>query len=274
MRKAIATVSLSGSLVQKLDAIARAGFTAVEVFDQDLADFAGSAKDLRRLTDALDLEVVMLQPLRNADGVPPARRARVMEQARRMFDDMNQLGCRQLLACSSVADDALASAQAQEEDLYRLATLAAEFDCQVGYEALAWGDQVNHLTQAWDRVRTVDHTNLGLVLDSFHLLSLGDSVDCLAAIPAEKVFYLQMADAGPRQPENLPVDQWSRHHRCFPGKGQLDTVAFARAVQAIGYQGIWSLEIFNDRYQQSDADYVAAEGFASLKWLEQQLLPA
>lgn len=36
MRKSIATVSISGSLTEKLDAIARAGFDGVEIFENDL----------------------------------------------------------------------------------------------------------------------------------------------------------------------------------------------------------------------------------------------
>ena len=37
MRKSIATVSLSGSLEQKLQAIAAAGFDGVELFENDLS---------------------------------------------------------------------------------------------------------------------------------------------------------------------------------------------------------------------------------------------
>ena len=36
MRKSIATVSVSGVLTEKLDAVAAAGFDGVEVFDNDL----------------------------------------------------------------------------------------------------------------------------------------------------------------------------------------------------------------------------------------------
>jgi 4-hydroxyphenylpyruvate dioxygenase len=38
MRKGIATVSVSGVLTQKLEAIAAAGFDGVEIFDNDLIE--------------------------------------------------------------------------------------------------------------------------------------------------------------------------------------------------------------------------------------------
>lgn len=148
MRKVIATVALSGTLPEKLEAIARAGFAAVEIFADDLEAFPGSARDVRRLTDALDLEVVVLQPLRNYVGAPAERRAGANENARRLLENMNQLGCRLLLACS--ATDAATSPEpaAQIEDLRRLADLAQQHGCAVAYEALAWGKYVNRLSQA------------------------------------------------------------------------------------------------------------------------------
>ena len=39
MQTSIATVSLSGGLAEKLEAIAAAGFAAVEIFESDLLSF-------------------------------------------------------------------------------------------------------------------------------------------------------------------------------------------------------------------------------------------
>ena len=41
MRRSIATVSLSGLLPEKLQAIAEAGFDGVEIFEGDLLQFPG-----------------------------------------------------------------------------------------------------------------------------------------------------------------------------------------------------------------------------------------
>ena len=45
-KRSIATVSLSGSLDEKLRAIAGAGFDAVEIFENDLLSFNGSPRDV------------------------------------------------------------------------------------------------------------------------------------------------------------------------------------------------------------------------------------
>ena len=44
MRRSIATVSLSGTLRQKLEAIAAARFDGIELFENDFIQFAGSAE--------------------------------------------------------------------------------------------------------------------------------------------------------------------------------------------------------------------------------------
>jgi hypothetical protein len=53
MRRSIATVSLSGTLRAKLEAVAAARFDAVEIFENDLLFFDGSARSIRNLASDL-----------------------------------------------------------------------------------------------------------------------------------------------------------------------------------------------------------------------------
>ncbi len=53
MKTSIATVTLSGSLPNKLEAAADAGFDAVEIFDNDLIQFAGSPREVKSMADDL-----------------------------------------------------------------------------------------------------------------------------------------------------------------------------------------------------------------------------
>jgi 4-hydroxyphenylpyruvate dioxygenase len=110
---------------------------------------------------------------------------------------------------------------------------------------------------------------LGVCLDSFHVLSRGGDPAGFAAIPAEKVFFVQVADAPQLR---MDVLQWSRHHRLFPGQGAFDLAGFAGAVLDCGYAGPLSLEVFNDVYRQSDPARTAVDAMRSLLWLEEQLV--
>ncbi len=121
---------------------------------------------------------------------------------------------------------------------------------------------------SWDVVRTADHPALGLCLDSFHVLSRGGDPAGFAAVPGDKLFFLQLADA-----PQLAMDvlQWSRHHRLFPGQGAFDLPAFLGAVLGAGYTGPLSLEVFNDVFRQADPARTAVDAMRSLLALEAAL---
>ena len=261
LRKSIATVSLSGTLPDKLEAAAAAGFDGVEIFEADLLAFDGPPGDVRQICEDLGLAIEIYQPFRDFEAMPPPQRARNMDRAERKFDLMQSLGTDLLLVCSNTQpacldDDARAAA-----DLAEMAERAARRGLRVGFEALAWGRHVRRWAQAWRIVQAAAHPALGLIVDSFHTLALGDDPTGIAAVPAEKLFFVQLADA-PKLA--LDVLSWSRHFRNFPGQGDLDVTGFVRAVLAAGYAGPLSLEVFNDDFRSAPARLVARDGLRSL----------
>ncbi|MBO2448593.1 sugar phosphate isomerase/epimerase and 4-hydroxyphenylpyruvate domain-containing protein [Actinomadura barringtoniae] len=268
MRKSIATVSLSGSLADKLTAAHAAGFSGVEIFENDLVSSAPAPEDVRRRASDLGLEVLLYQPFRDFEAVPPDRLAAGLRRAEHKFAVMERLGVEQLLVCSSVSpaavdDDALAAQQ-----LRILAERAAEHGIRIAYEALAWGRHVSDYLHAWRIVRMADHPNLGLCLDSFHILAREVAPYAIETIPGDKIFFLQLADA-----PTLPMDvlHWSRHYRCFPGQGDLDVAGLVCNVLRAGYDGPLSLEVFNDIFRQAAAMRTAQDAMRSLIALEEQV---
>lgn len=267
MLRSIATVSISGTLPEKLSAIADAGYQGVEIFENDLLYYTGSPADIRQRAADLGLQITLFQPFRDFEGASRSQFAANLERARRKFELMHQLGCDTLLLCSSVAPDTSADIDLQISDLRALAELAERENIKVGYEALAWGMQVNRWHQAWQRVKAVDSPAMGIVLDSFHVLALGDTLARLDEVPVDKITFLQLADAPVMK---MDVLEWSRHFRCFPGQGELPVVEFARALTQRGYRGPWSLEVFNDGFRASPNGATAKDGYRSLLWLEEQ----
>ncbi len=274
MLRSIATVSLSGTLPEKLEAIAAAGFDGVEIFENDLLYFEGSPREVRRITADLGLTIALFQPFRDFEGCRRDRLQHNLERAERKFDLMGELGADRILVCSSVAPDLIADDAVLVDDLAQLAERAAKRGIVVGYEALAWGRHVKSYRHAWRLVEAVDHPNLGLILDSFHTLSIGDELETLRTIPGERIAFVQLADA-PRMA--MDVLEWSRHFRCFPGQGELELAAFLAPILASGYRGPLSLEVFNDGFRAAPPRPTAADGLRSLLYLEEKaraMLPA
>ncbi len=105
MKTSIATVSLSGELPEKLDAIARAGFDGVEIFENDFLAFDGSARDVGTMVRDYGLEITLFQPFRDFEGMPEPQRSRAFDRAERKFDVMQELGTDLVLVCSDVSAD-------------------------------------------------------------------------------------------------------------------------------------------------------------------------
>jgi 4-hydroxyphenylpyruvate dioxygenase len=268
MKTSIATVSLSGTLGEKLEAIANARFDAVEIFENDLVTFSGTPTDVRQACAEAGLGIVTLQPFRDFEGMPAGQRERALARAERKFDVMQELGTDLLMICSNVSPDSLGGIDRAAADLRELGERAARRGLRIAFEALAWGRHINDYRDAWEAVRRADHPAVGLVLDTFHILARGTDLGAIRAIPGDRIFLVQLADAPLLQMDYL---SWSRHFRNFPGQGDLPVLDFMEALAATSYDGALSLEIFNDQFRAGSARSVAVDGHRSLIFLLDQL---
>ncbi|HLT76923.1 MAG TPA: TIM barrel protein [Ferrovibrio sp.] len=261
MKTSIATVTLSGTLPRKLQAIAAAGFDGVEIFENDFLAFDGSPREVGRIVRDAGLQITLFQPFRDFEGMPEPQRSRTFDRAERKFDIMQELGTDLMLVCSNVSPLALGGIDRAAEDFRELGERAARRGLRVGYEALAWGRHISDHRDAWEIVRRADHPSVGLILDSFHTLARRIDVASIRAIPRDRIFIVQLADAPQIEMDLL---HWSRHYRNMPGQGDLPVVEFMRAVAATGYDGVLSLEIFNDQFRGGSPKAIAVDGKRSL----------
>ena len=268
MKTSIATVSLSGTLGEKLEAIAAAKFDAVEIFENDLVTYSGPPADVRKACGDLGLDIITLQPFRDFEGMPAGQRERGFARAERKFDVMQELGTDLLMICSNVSPDSLGGIDRAAADLRELGERAAKRGLRIAFEALAWGRHINDYRDSWEAVRRADHPAVGLVLDSFHILARGTDLSTIRSIPGDRIFLVQLADAPKLQMDYL---SWSRHFRNFPGQGELPVMDFMKALQATGYDKALSLEIFNDQFRGGSAHSVAIDGHRSLRFMLDQL---
>ncbi|WP_425406655.1 bifunctional sugar phosphate isomerase/epimerase/4-hydroxyphenylpyruvate dioxygenase family protein [Hwanghaeella sp.] len=268
MKTAIATVSIAGDLSEKLAAIAEAGFDGIEIFENDFLTFDASPREVGEMARGYGLEISLFQPFRDFEGMPEPQRSRAFERAKRKFDLMNEMGTDLVLVCSNVSPLSLGGIDRAAADFRELGDLAAEHDIRVGYEALAWGRHISDHRDAWEVVRRADHPNIGLILDSFHTLSKGIDPDSIRSIPGDRIFFIQLADA-PKI--DMDLLYWSRHYRNMPGEGDLDVTGFMRAVAATGYDGVISLEIFNDQFRGGSPKAISIDGHRSLVYLMDQV---
>lgn len=268
MLHSIATVSISGTLEEKLRVIANSGFAGVEILESDLLTFPGSAREVGRMVADLGMTCTTFQPFRDFEGMPGDLRQRTFDRLERKFDVAQELGTDLLFICSNVSNVSTGHRQRIVDDLSEAGERAAKRGMQVGYEALSWGKHVFDHRDAWSIIKAVDRSNVRLILDSFHSLARRIPCDSILDIDPDRIALVQIADAPYVQMDEL---SWSRHFRCMPGQGEFPLVDFVGALADIRYQGPLSLEIFNDRFRAASASQIAEDGRRSLIFLEDKV---
>ena len=267
--RSAATVSLgNGTLEEKLAAAAAAGLDGVELFEADLQASRLSPAQAGQEAADLGLRIHLYQPFRDFEAVSASQLQANLDRAERTFDVMAALQADTLLVCSSTSpqaidDDGLAASQ-----LALLADRAQARGLRVAWEALSWATRVSDYRHGWQIVRAAAHPALGVCLDSFHILAQQHDPGEIRQIPGEKIFFAQLADA-PMM--TLDLLTWSRHHRCLPGRGDLDVTGFAAILADAGYRGPWSLEVFSDQLRAARPAAAAADCARSLAELQDAL---
>jgi 4-hydroxyphenylpyruvate dioxygenase len=268
MLHSIATVSVSGTLEAKLWAIADAGFESVEIFENDLLTCPDPTRVVGAVLRDHGLKCAAFQPFCDFEGMPPEQRQRVFDRAERKFDVMEELGAELLIVCSNVSPASLGDRGRIVDDFRELGERAAARGLRVGFEALAWGRHIWDHRDAWAVVKEAAHPAIGLSLDSFGSLARAVPIDSLRWMEPAKIFHVQIADA-PLAIMDLLT--WSRHYRCMPGQGELPLVDYVATLKEVGYDGVLSLEVFNDRFRAASASQVAIDGKRSLTFLQEQV---
>lgn len=218
-------ISLNGStlgpcpLDEELRAAAGAGFKLVELRALKLA----AVGDLRRRLQANGLAAWTINSLEGAGE------RNLEEEARSISAAAAACGCPYIVCVPGRRLKGLGEALSHLAGICRAegATLAFEF---MGF--------------AWSAVRTL-HDALAvyqgpLVIDTFHW-SLGDrNLDELHRLDPARLAVVHVNDAPSLEPAELGDED-----RVLPGEGVLDLRGFYQALGAIGYAGVYSVELFN-----------------------------
>ena len=105
-RLSIATTNVPGDLLHKLEQIATAGFTGIELYEPDLTGFAGNAEEVGTLARSLGLGIDVLQPFHDFEGLSGDARKAAFARLDHKLDLMKALGARTLLIGTSTHPDA------------------------------------------------------------------------------------------------------------------------------------------------------------------------
>lgn len=269
------TITLSGPLEAKLEAIAQAGFSQVMLKANDLVGHPQGWQAAVKAVHASGLRGTGFQVLRDFEGLSGRLHQYKIDIAKMMLEMCAALGCKVLLACSSTSVHASCDLDKIAQDLRKLAIMAIPYGIRIAYEALSWGRTINEFPAALEVVTRADCPNLGLGIDSFHIFAADTPLEELDFLLPDKIYLVQLADfmwqETPTFEERMTT---ARTFRVFPGEGvhSEQLVELVRKLDALGYTGDYSFEVFNDDYVQMPLPFVAERARKSALWLAEDVL--
>lgn len=173
-------------LLDRLDAISKAGFSAIELSFPDILSYGKhhlghevDPKDYNKLCTVAskiqeqcknrNLGIMMLQPFSNFEGWKEGSDGRkdAFERADGWIRIMQACGTDLLQVGSTDTPDMKLDRAKIVSDLCELADKLAEHNFRLAYENWCWSTHAPDWKDVWEIVKVVDRPNIGLCLDTF-----------------------------------------------------------------------------------------------------------
>lgn len=244
--------------VERVEAAAKAGFSAITIFPSDYRnaiDREGlSERGMASLLADHGLCIAELDPL--LDWIPALRADDAAPNPwggneQDFYEIANALGARSLnVALASEAGlplDTIVSAFADVCDR------AATHDLLVHLEFLPWS-QIANLETAFEVVTLANRNNGGIMLDTWHHYRSG-SANSTISDAASRIYALQISDAPEQAADDMITETLA--HRLLPGEGDIDLQDILGRLKVESCQAPVGVEVFSTELQKIPAADIA-----------------
>jgi sugar phosphate isomerase/epimerase len=133
---------------------------------------------------------------------------------------------------------------------------AAAFELRVALEFVCF-TPIGDVATAWDVVAASGRANAGLVVDTCHHLRTTADNEALRAVPADRVFTVQLCD-GPRVAPADLTDE-AINHRAYAGEGELDVAGVIAVLNEMGVRASVGAEVYRTSFEDRSPVDVAKE---------------
>lgn len=271
------SMTLSGPLEEKLCVTKAAGFSHIMLRAKELAEHPNGLDAAIRLVQRSGLRVAGLQTMRDYEGLEGSLHDYKIDVAKNLLRICREVKAPLLIVRSSTLEHANGETAIIACHLSKLANLAVPLGVRIGYEALPWGRHINNYALAWQVISRADHANLGLVIDSAHLLANDPAHNDIDAFPARKIALVQLSDYIQKclhgQSKSAKIKD-ERYVHVFPGEGEYlaELSELVRRLYRAGYRGDYSFGVFNEDYLQMPPEIVVQHAHQAAKWVTDQVL--
>ncbi len=250
-------------LLEKIRVAGKAGFQAIEPWNNEVDAYLEEGGSLAELTKSLadaGLKVVSMIALFDWITTDGVEYKQVLDDCRRRMDQAAALGSPTIVA--SPPQEVVDLDRAAER-FGRLVELGKEAGVRPSMEFLGFVDGIKNVSAALTIARNCGEPGATVVADVFHMIRGGGSVDDLLMLPGDRISCFHINDV-PETPD--PLTQTDAD-RVMIGEGVADLPRVIANLRAIGYRGPLSLELFNPALWAKDPAEVVTIGIERLREL-------
>jgi sugar phosphate isomerase/epimerase len=258
------TAGLDRRLEDIIEACGKSRFEGMEIDLRALEETAGRVKtsDVRRMLDDRGIAAASVMAF---DLAPFAKDDEAYDRFRRGVDAAKVVGAPILLTyCAARKPEQMSLEVALDtagERACRYAEAAAPL--KVALEPIGGSDFMGGPKRALDIARRSSAANVGIMMDTFHYYKSNVPDEDILAIPRDMLLIVHVSDS-----QDLPRDQLRDSHRVHVGRGILPLDRDLKLIRSIGYDGFFSVEIFNEDYWREPAEEVVEAAKQALDaWL-------
>jgi 2-keto-myo-inositol isomerase len=250
------------SIHQQIEVAARAGYDGIEPWIGDLkkhVESGGSLSGLRTLIEDSGLTVDSAIGFANWIVDHDQARAAGLRQAREEMELVQAIGGTRVAAppVGLHKPDSKSPPLAVIAERYRaLLEVGAEVGVVPQLELWGFSPTLSKLSELAYVAAGAGHPDACVLPDFYHIYKGGNDFASLGIFEASRMHCFHINDY-PSQP---PRESITDKHRVFPGDGVCPLPTIIRQLIDHGFNGTFSLELFNPEYWQRDATEVASEG--------------
>jgi sugar phosphate isomerase/epimerase len=245
------------------EATAAAGVPAIALTYAEYRRFAEAGeRDAEMVAAARDNGVKVVDIEAVYAVLEPDPSGRTAAYADRLFALAELFGAESIGVHSNVEGDIDTAA----ERLARFCDRAAARGLGLGVEPVPVMG-LRDLATAWEIMVRAERPNMGLVLDTWHFSRGAGSLDMIRSLPGNAFKTVQISDGWLHPDPGVDYLQDTLTNRMLPGQGEFDLDGIIRALQEIGANVAWDMEICSsalDRLPGHEAAQRAADATRSV----------
>ncbi|QHE51695.1 sugar phosphate isomerase/epimerase [Pontibacillus sp. HMF3514] len=244
-----ATTLSSSTLEQDLQLCEQFGYDYIEIRLDKLKEYLihHTVEDLVNFFNTSNLKPLSLNAIEFFTFQNKTSFALMEKDLRLLAEIGERIGCSTIVVVPSFDIGHKTKTEIKEETvqcLERLVSIIEHTSMKLALEFVGYPNcSINTIHQANEIIETMDHPQIGLVVDCFHVYAMNSNLEDLRHVKDENILLFHIDDC-----EDLPQGSLRDWHRLWPGDGVIPIEEIYNILREKGFKGPASVELFRPAY--------------------------